>query len=212
MRKIVRPGDAWLDLGGGRDIFPENPSLARELGVRCRRLVGIDPSPNVLENEFVSERFQGFIQDFNRERNFDIVSLRMVAEHVSDPHLLAEEISQSLVQNGILVILTVWNAAPITWISKLTPHSLHYPIKKIFWGGEEKDTFPTLYKMNTRKKLRSIFENVGLETLALRLIADCSTTGKLGILNWGELSLWKSLNALHIVYPESCILAVFRKR
>lgn len=61
LNRLIQPGDEWLDLGGGRRIFPHNPILAREITQRCSRVVGIDPSTNIHENPFVSERFQGFL-------------------------------------------------------------------------------------------------------------------------------------------------------
>src|ERR1051326_2834586 len=42
----------WIDVGGGSAIFPSNPRLARLLADRCRRLVAVDPSPNVHQNVF----------------------------------------------------------------------------------------------------------------------------------------------------------------
>src|SRR6185437_10277966 len=57
--KLVTPGCAWADVGCGRDTFPSHPDLARELGRRAGFVLGIDPDPNIHENEIVSERFQG---------------------------------------------------------------------------------------------------------------------------------------------------------
>src|SRR5579859_7552801 len=37
----------WLDVGGGRGLFPDNETAARILSERCRRLVGVDPSDNI---------------------------------------------------------------------------------------------------------------------------------------------------------------------
>src|SRR5262245_46224171 len=56
--QLVFPRTAWIDVGGGRDVFPANPRLARLLAERCEVLVGVDPSPNILENGFVHERVQ----------------------------------------------------------------------------------------------------------------------------------------------------------
>ena len=62
--KLIVPGSAWLDVGGGHAIFPENPGLARQLASRCARVVAVDPSENVLANEFVLERVQSTLEEY----------------------------------------------------------------------------------------------------------------------------------------------------
>ncbi|MFN6137232.1 MAG: class I SAM-dependent methyltransferase [Planctomycetota bacterium] len=211
INRLLRPDDHWLDLGGGRSLFPQNPKLALSLSQRCSRVVGVDPSSNIHENPYAHERFEGYLEDYEGQRDFDLISLRMVAEHVEDPASLASQISKSLKVGGYVVILTVWSYAPITWISWMTPHYVHYPIKKFFWGGEEKDTFPVVYKMNTLSKLKRLFFTQGLRPEMLELVADCSATMRWPKVNSLELSTWRVLHSLSIPYPESCILAVFRK-
>ena len=61
-----------------------------------------------------------------------------------------------------MVLLTVNAYAPVTIVSRLMPFNLHYPVKRFFWGGQEEDTFPTAYRMNTRGRLRSLFRAVWL--------------------------------------------------
>ncbi|MDQ2804280.1 MAG: hypothetical protein M3Y41_16965, partial [Pseudomonadota bacterium] len=56
--RLCRPGAAWLDVGGGRHVFPHNGRAAELLARRCRLLVGLDPSPNILANAHVHERLQ----------------------------------------------------------------------------------------------------------------------------------------------------------
>src|ERR1041385_6009697 len=75
----------WLDVGCGRKLFPSNVPLSHVLSKRCRLLVGVDPSDNVRDNPFVHERAQCEIQDYKTDQKFDLITLRMVAEHVSDP-------------------------------------------------------------------------------------------------------------------------------
>src|SRR5690349_13940645 len=44
---LVCDGCSWIDVGGGRDIFPNNSALARQLVSRCSTVVAVDPSENV---------------------------------------------------------------------------------------------------------------------------------------------------------------------
>src|SRR5262245_30294481 len=47
---LVKDGCAWIDIGGGHNIFPENAALARSLVARCSAVVAVDPSDNVHKN------------------------------------------------------------------------------------------------------------------------------------------------------------------
>ena len=42
-------------------------------------------------------------------------------------------------------------------VTAMTPFALHQPIKRVLWRSEAKDTFPTTYKMNTRRELVDLF-------------------------------------------------------
>src|SRR4051794_13495166 len=64
VRTLIFPGCAWIDVGGGHAIFPENPGLARELASRCAKIVAVDPSDNVQQNQFVHERVQCLLEDY----------------------------------------------------------------------------------------------------------------------------------------------------
>src|SRR6267154_2272028 len=56
IRRLVFPGCSWIDVGGGHQVFPDNPRLATELVSRCSTVVAVDPSPNVHENVYVHHR------------------------------------------------------------------------------------------------------------------------------------------------------------
>jgi 2-polyprenyl-3-methyl-5-hydroxy-6-metoxy-1,4-benzoquinol methylase len=86
---VVSDGCAWLDVGGGHNVFPDNPRLAEALVSRCSVLVAVDPSPNVTKNRYASERVQALIEDYRTDRSFDLVTMRMVVEHVDDPPAVA---------------------------------------------------------------------------------------------------------------------------
>src|SRR4051812_47847281 len=45
----------WLDVGGGHSILPNNPRLSAMLARKCKRLVAVDPSPNVHDNRLAHE-------------------------------------------------------------------------------------------------------------------------------------------------------------
>ena len=147
---MIAPGCFWLDVGGGHHIFPENADLSRTLAARSAMVVAVDPSENVRRNPYVHERVQSMLEGYQTERTFDVATLRMVAEHVAEPDADgggAASIDATVRSCGDFYGLQV---APLTLVSRALPFRWHHPIKKLFWGGEEEDTFPVEYKMNSR--------------------------------------------------------------
>jgi 2-polyprenyl-3-methyl-5-hydroxy-6-metoxy-1,4-benzoquinol methylase len=102
--KLVAPGTRWLDVGGGRDLFPSNEALARLLSRRAAPLVGVDPSSNILDNPFVHVRVQSPIEDFHSDQTFDLITLRMVAEHIANPAAVVQSLERLAGPAGLIVI------------------------------------------------------------------------------------------------------------
>ncbi len=82
---FVTADTIWLDVGCGRDLFPSNRAAAAMLARRCRLLVGLDPSDNVEENPVLHERVRCAIENYRSDREYDLVTMRMVAEHIETP-------------------------------------------------------------------------------------------------------------------------------
>ncbi len=209
--RYVHPEMRWLDVGGGASVFPHNPTLAKELAKRCKLLVGVDPSENILANPFVHERAQCPIEDYRTEYGFDLATFRMVAEHIAEPAKVIAALNRLLVPRGRVVVYTVNRNAPISLISRFTPFGLHHPIKRLFWGGDEKDTFPVVYRMNTRRDLRRLFEQAGFEERLFLYLDDLAAFSQIKVLNWVELWAWRMVRALGLQYPENCLLGVYQK-
>ncbi len=210
--KLVAKGSAWLDVGGGNAIFPENPRLAQELASRCAKVVAVDPSENVLQNKFVHESHRCLLEDYQTSDQFDLATMRMVVEHVSAPQQFVAALAKLVKPGGTAVVFTVNRRSPITLFSWLIPFRLHHPIKKLFWGGEEEDTFPVQYLMNTRTELRKLFEEAGFEERAFAQPDDLSTFGRFRWLNYLELKFWSGFRLLGLRYPENCLLGAYRRR
>jgi hypothetical protein len=208
--KHVFPGCAWIDVGGGHDIFPDNPKLARTLASRCACVVAVDPDRAVHENRFVTERHQCRIEDYRDQRRFHLATLRMVVEHVDEPVRLVRALRAVLLPDASVVVLTVNGWSPISIVSRLMPFALHHPIKRLFWGGDERDTFPVRYLMNTRATLRRQFESEGFVESAFGYLDDLSTFGQFRTLGTVELAAWSVLRRIGIVYPENCLLGIYR--
>ncbi|MDO3722580.1 methyltransferase domain-containing protein [Marinobacter sp. chi1] len=209
---LVFPSTKWVDIGGGRAVFPDNGKLSDMLAKKCQKLVAVDPSKNVFENPFAHEKVNSFIEDFNVNEKFDLATFRMVAEHIDCPEATLRKLRDLVTPGGHVIIYTINKFSPIPIITFLTPFSIHYKVKKLLWGGEEKDTFPVAYKMNTRADLKRLFLGSGFDEVYFSYLSDLSAFGKFKLLNLLELSLWKALKNIGITYPENNILAVYRRR
>jgi hypothetical protein len=96
-------------------------------------------------------------------------------------------------------------------IATAVPFKLHNPLKRIIWESESRDTFPTAYKLNTRRDLLGYANRYGLAERFFRFLDDCRVTNRFRVLNWVELKVCSALNAAGWNYPERCILAVYQK-
>ena len=210
--RLVGPGTDWLDVGCGHDLFPSNPALGRLLYSRCRLLVGIDPSENVHRNPFVHEKAQCPLEGYETARRFDLVSLRMVAEHVADPRSAVAALARLTRPGGHVVLYTVGKWSPASLASAVTPMPVHHLAKKALWGTAPEDTFPTHYRMNTRAALARLFGQAGFSEQVFQRLDDCRSLARWRATTVLELSAWRALRAVGLPYPEYCLLGVYRRQ
>jgi SAM-dependent methyltransferase len=208
---LVEPGTRWLDVGCGRALFPNNPDLSRELADRSGHLTGLDPDPTLDENPYVHERVASTLDDWRAEEPFDLVSMRMVAEHVEYPDRVAASLAAAVAPGGRVVVFTVHRWAPAPLVTALWPFALRHGVKKWLWGTEKKDTFPTFFRMNTRAALDRQLGAAGFVREGCELLDDCRTFARF---RWGQrLELWGRgvFRTVGLRYPEVCILGVWRR-
>lgn len=207
----VAPGMHWLDAGCGRELFPSNRELARSLAARCGRLVGVDPDPTLQENPWVHEKVALPFDDYDGAGDFDLVTLRMVAEHIAEPERCVHSIARALRPGGVAIVYTVAAFAPMPLLTRLAPMSLRHLVKSFLWGTQPKDTFPTCFRMNTRSKLRRLFAGVGCSEQHFLRLDDCRTFARFRGLLEVELRLRSLCRLVGLPYPEHCLLGVYRK-
>ena len=211
VESLVDAESDWIDVGGGRAIFPSNPRLARMLADRCRRLVAVDPSANVHENLFAQERHQALLEDFGDAEGFNLATMRMVVEHVVQPDAFVRKLGQLLRPGGKAVVYTVNRWAPMTILSAVTPLRFHHAAKRVLWRADERDTFPVAYRMNTRPRLEELFAAGGFREVYFRHLDDCRTFARWKLALTAELAAWKAMNKAGLHYPETCLLGVYER-
>jgi SAM-dependent methyltransferase len=210
--RLVARDTAWLDVGCGRDVFPENRPLARELSARCALLVGADPDATLEENPFVHRKFRGPVEEFGGPEGFTLVTLRMVAEHVTDPARVVAALARLTAPGGRVVVYTVNRWSPLPLLTAAVPFRLHHAVKSRLWGTQERDTFPVAYRMNTRRRLARWFEGAGFRERAFARLDDCRTLARWKWPHAAELLARRLLRAAgNLHYPEHCLLGVYER-
>jgi 2-polyprenyl-3-methyl-5-hydroxy-6-metoxy-1,4-benzoquinol methylase len=209
--RLVTRGCSWLDVGCGRDIFPGNEHLAGALAGRCGRLVGVDPSDNIDQNPFLHERAKVPLEHFQTGEQFDLVTFRMVVEHVERPAAVLETLSRVVKPGGKVAIFTVNKWSPVPLAAKIVPFGAHHAFKAFLWRTEERDTFPVVYAMNTRRQLKRLFHPAGFREYAFSYLDDCRTFARFPFLNRLELITRTLLRKFALPYPENCLLGIYER-
>ena len=211
LASLVTEATDWLDVGCGWQLLPQNPRLARLLAARCRSIAGVDPDASIQRNPLLEEKHQCRLEDLNTDRRYDLISLRMVAEHIANPDEAVAALGRLTTEGGLVVVYTVHKWAPVSLAAVATPIWVHHIAKRFLWRTDPSDTFPTLFKLNTRKTLTRIFAAHGFREQTYMLLDDCRTFQRWQVCLRAELSLWRALRAAGLRYPEVCILGVYRR-
>lgn len=157
---FIRPDSVVLDIGAGAGIVDE-----MNFKGLARRVVGIDPDSRVLTNPYLDEAHIGTGEDLPFEDGtFDVVFADNVMEHLDAPEVVFAEIWRVLKPGGIFLGKTPNKNHYMPLIARITPHSFHGWVNRLR-GRAVVDTFPTRYRINTAKAVRSLARTIGFDTL-----------------------------------------------
>ena len=145
-----------LVFGAGRGAYET------DLRAPHRRVVGADVSPAVLENTYLDEArvYDGVALPFERGR-FDLCLARWVTEHLPDPAASFREIARVLRPGGRFVFVTSNRWYYVYLAAAIIPNGWHAAILRRLLGRDERDTFPTYYRANSRRRLRALLREAG---------------------------------------------------
>jgi SAM-dependent methyltransferase len=155
--RALKPESMVLDLGAGA-------GLVKQMNFRglARRICGVDLDPRVTSNPMLDE---GRIANAGvipyADGTFDIVFSDNVLEHLEDPIEVFREVARVLKSGGAFLFKTPnkWHYMPT--IARLTPHWFHQYVNRLR-GRPEADTFPTLYRANTKETVMRFAAEAGM--------------------------------------------------
>lgn len=154
-----------LDIGAGA-----GERNGYNLKGRCRSVTGVDFDPRVVENPLVD---RGVIQQDESiplaDNSVDIAFSIYVLEHVENSAGFCAEVARVLRPGGEFWALTPNTCHYVPLVARLTPQAFHKWLNEMR-GRDHDDTFPTYYRLNSRKSLRRHFGNVGMHELETQMI------------------------------------------
>lgn len=161
----LKPAMEILDLGAGAGIVEQ-----MNFRGRVRKVCGVDLDPRVVENIYLDE---GRVSDAGEipysDFSFDLVFSDNVLEHLSHPEEVFREVARVLKPGGVFMFKTPnkWHYMPT--IARLTPHVFHQFVNRIR-GRAEVDTFPTLYRANTKSDVLRLAKRTGFNALYINRV------------------------------------------
>jgi len=170
VQSLADPACVVLDVGCGRGAYGEDPvRVRRELRIfkgRCKRVIGIDVDEHAAENPFVDE-FRRIEADRwpVEDGSVDLCTCDSVLEHVRDPEVFFAECRRVIRPGGYLCIRTSNSLNYISLLARLIPDRLHKAVlrKALQAHRKEEDTFPAMYRCNTKGRIRRMLEVHGFE-------------------------------------------------
>jgi SAM-dependent methyltransferase len=165
VRSCLRADTAVLDAGAGRGlVFPY------DFRHHVARMVGVDRDPAVLENPNLSEATVADLVDLPyADAEFDVVFSKFVFEHLERPVAVLRELHRVMKPEAHLLIHTPNRWHYVTLAAALTPTRVHIWYRtKLGW--DEADTFPTQYRVNDAKTLRTLAAKAGFRVHSLELL------------------------------------------
>jgi SAM-dependent methyltransferase len=166
----ITPQSRVLDAGCGRGGVIE---LYWE---KVRQAAGLDADlPSLREHRCLEQLVVGDLERLPfSSACFDLILCSWIMEHLARPDAVFEELARVLQRDGHLVLLApnAWNY--VTIVQRLVPGRFQRRLTRSVYGREDKDTFPLVYRANTRRALDSRFKQVGLVNEEFHLVGDPS--------------------------------------
>lgn len=166
---VLKPEHTVLDYGAGRGVRHLTGGSYEikitNLKGKCRKVIGVDVDPVVVENSSLDEAY--VMQSDSKiplpDNSVDLVMSWAVFEHISNPEEACAELRRVLKPGGWICAFTPNKFGDVAIVARLVPNRLHARVlKSIGMVGdgavrEEVDVFPTFYRLNSSRALKTFF-------------------------------------------------------
>ncbi len=103
-------------------------------------LDGLDPDSSIQAsdtNSIFDNFYNSTIEDLKSDKQYDLVVMNMVFEHIEDNNLTADKLKSLLSKNGKVMIHIPSNLHPFTIINQILPHNLKLKVLRTLrpWAG-----------------------------------------------------------------------------
>jgi SAM-dependent methyltransferase len=157
-----------LDIGCGSSSF------MAEVYARTPHTYGVDlDAEGLARNTVIAHTSVAGAEDLPfADASFDLVVLCWVIEHLEDPVRAFREIHRVLRTGGSVIFLTpnVWNYN--VWFIRVVPNAVHDFFTRRLYRRAPDSTFPTRYRLNSRRRLERTLGRMGFEREQLLLNGD----------------------------------------
>lgn len=153
---------SWvLDYGAGSGVLPQLNYKGK-----VAFIAGVDPDEIIKTNANLDEAKIINPPTYRipyPDNTFDFVFSHSVLEHIENPESTFLEINRVLKPGGSFIGKTpnLWHYVPL--FASLTPTSFHEYFGKKVFSREPEDTYPTIYKCNTKRKVQKIASNTNFK-------------------------------------------------
>lgn len=206
--RYLHKNNIILDLGAGSGIV-----IDMNFKGLASKVYGIDPDERVTNNSFLDFGVQGYGENMEMfpDNKFDLIFSDNVFEHISYPDKLFSQITRVLKPGGLLISKTSNKNYYVSLIGRITPHKFHQFINMIR-GRSEEDTFPTLYKLNSKKEQVKIASKYNLKAISFEYYEGRPEYLRhFGILYYFGLFYERIVNKLGLNKMKAIIISVFQK-
>ncbi|MDP9820356.1 class I SAM-dependent methyltransferase [Nocardioides massiliensis] len=161
---LLRPDSVVVDFGAGRGEFLDRPdSYPRRLQLlrgKVAAVIGVDVDPVVVDNEALDRAIvwrPGTPIDLP-DASVDLVVSDYAFEHIDDPAAVVGELDRILKPGGWVCARTPNRWGFIAIGARMVPNALHSRLLRTLQPQRKtRDVFPTRYRLNSLRQLRSAF-------------------------------------------------------